>query len=190
MGLFDKKYKTSEEFLLDACYPKNQAKCLKFVQNTLRKGAPYPGDFTHEKLVVLEIQMLTTMKNTKAYAIEYASLLEKNIMPYIILSLDSKKRKDDYLHQLPSAYIEHLYDNLCELGKKAEKYKPIVAFVITFLWLRMETFEVVYDLPKGQLGYEYFEQAEKYHDAKAVEKLLPKMQATLKKVESLKAKKS
>lgn len=187
MGLFDKKYMTSEEFSLDACYPKNYKKCLKFIIDTLRGGAPYPGDFTHEKLVVQQFRLLTCIDNSKAMAVKYATLLDNSVMPYVIRSLSVKNRKGDYLYTLPTAYIEDIYKNLCAIGKGVDKEKATVAFVIAFLWIREKTFETVYDLPEGEWGYAYFADALKYHDAEAVSKLAPKIQDTLKKVESLKA---
>lgn len=179
MGRFNKKYETSEAFLLDACYPKNYDQCLKFIQNTLKQGAPYPGDFTHEKLVVLEFKLLTNIENTPKSAVKYAQLLEENIVHYVKLSSGKKKRKDDYLWFLPTAYIENLYDNLCSLGRGVEREKTTVGFVLSYLWIRDDTLEIVCDHPNGKRCYSYFADAEKYHDRDAVDLILPRIETAL-----------
>lgn len=186
MGLFDKTYQTSEEFCLDACYPNNYKKCLKFVQKTLKKGTPYPGDFTHEKLVVLEIELLTRIENTKDCAIKYAHLLEENIIHYMLRSLEKGNRKDDYLQMLPTAYIEKIYDNLCLFDGGVEHEKVVVCFVLAYLWTKARTLETVYDLPDGERGYEYFAMAMKYENKGAVQKIAPKIEKALQRVERIK----
>ena len=183
MGLFEKNYKTSEEFNLDACYPKNYESCLKFIQNTLKKGDPYPGDFTHEKLVVLEFGLLTKIENTPRCAVKYARLLEENIVHYVKLSLKNKKRKGDYLYSLPTAYIEKLYENLYGMGKKAASERQTVGFVLSYLWIREKTLEVVYDAEEGKRCYDYFADAERYHDGEAVDLILPKIESSLQELD-------
>ena len=183
MGLFEKNYKTSEEFNLDACYPKNYESCLKFIQNTLKKGDPYPGDFTHEKLVVLEFELLTKIENTPRCAVKYARLLEENIVHYVKLSLKNKKRKGDYLYFLPTAYIEKLYENLYGMGKNAVSERQTVAFILSYLWIREKTLEVVYDAEDGKRCYDYFADAERYHDGEAVDLILPKIESDLQELD-------
>jgi len=183
MGLFEKNYNTSEEFNLDACYPKNYESCLKFIQNTLKKGEPYPGDFTHEKLVVLEFGLLTNIENTPRCAVKYARLLEENILHYVKLSLKNKKRKGDYLYFLPTAYIEKLYENLYGMGKNAVSERQTVAFVLSYLWIREKTLEVVYDTEEGKRCYDYFADAERYHDSEAVNLILPKIEKDLQELD-------
>ena len=177
--LFNKKYKTSEEFHLDACYPKNYKSCLDFIQTTLKEGSPYPGDFTHEKLVVLEFLLLSRIENTPRRAVEYAKLLEENIVYYVKRSLEKKNRKDDYLGFLPTAYIEMIFSNLCRLGAGVELQKATVGFVLSYLWVSEETLEVVCDLPDKINGYKYFSYAEKYHDKDAVNLILPSIKKVL-----------
>lgn len=188
MGLFDKKYKTSEEFLLDASYPKNHQKCLKFIENTRVKGAPYPGDFTHEKLVVLALKLMLDIQNDEQSAVVYAHYIKDNIIPYILISLDNKKREGDYLHFLPTAYIEKIYDYLYNIGESVDTERSIVAFALTYLWIRDKKLETVYDLPDGNRGYKYFADASKYYDEEAVAKISRKIQGTMQKVENLRTK--
>ncbi|MBQ4586281.1 MAG: hypothetical protein IJB13_00630 [Clostridia bacterium] len=185
MGLFGgKSYKTSEELGLDACYPKKLPDCLKFVQKTLKKGAPYPGDFTHEKLVVLELNYLLKLNNTKDKAIEYANLLETNIMPYLVKSLE-KKRAGDYLCHLPTAYLETLYENLDDLGINLEDEKAAVALVLSYFFIKERTLEIVKNIPEDlKISYEFLNQAKKYHDKRALGFIEDKIDAQIKKAEA------
>ena len=186
MGLFGgKSYKTSEELGLDACYPKKLPDCLKFVQKTLKKGEPYPGDFTHEKLVVLEFNYLLKTKNTKDTALGYAELLTENIMPYVVKSL-TKKRSDDYLHHLPNAYIETLYANLCEIGVGVETEKSTVAFVLAYFYFKNDTFGIIKSSVKLLKKWRgLLTQAKGYSDKHAVALMEKNLDNGIKQIEAL-----
>ena len=186
MGLFGgKSYKTSEELALDACYPKKLPDCLKFVQKTLKKGAPYPGDFTHEKLVVLEFNYLLKTKNTQDVALGYVELLTENVMPYVIKSLE-KTRADDYLHHLPTAYMETLYDNLSAMDIVVDAEKSAVAFVLAYFYFKNKTFGIIKSSKNSlKKWHGLLTQAKGYSDNHAVSLMEKNIDNGIKQIEAL-----
>ena len=69
---------------------------------------------------------------------------------------------------MPVVQIENVFFNLPSGDIYVTKLKAAVAFVLSYLWIKNETMELVYNLPEGEKGRYFYEIASTYENKDAV----------------------